>query len=284
MRKRYLILPLFLMLFGIASFAQAGIVLFQNTAQGTIDGGNGLTLDVNWQVAYLGNLGIGTEGNLHSASLSELKTAVNHVKAHSLFEQATVYQQGTWPLGPDGNGNTPWVNPITPDANGNNVGWIGAGAGNTSTTDGFLGELLTNDAGYYAFRITFDVLDSSILNLGMLMSTDNDVVGILFDGQFVNFDVESRSELELFHEGLVTTKSGQNELIIIVSNYGNCDNYGNPVGLWVGSITAEPLAASPTPEPATLLLSGIGGLGLLAFRTRRNKVKGKKEKGKVDCI
>lgn len=260
------------------------------TAEGSGDGYTSLRDNV-WKSAWLGDFGIGSEvGNPPLASgkqvvdvvtdsntqiaRSAIEKAAQDAAAgirnttengtNSLFDSAFVYPSDQWPA------NDPWNYTEKYQLESK---WIGD-AGTVYPNDG----LVSNPAGYYAFQADFAIYEAAEYTiLGQLLG-DNAMISVLLDGNSIPFHYNGDNGADgvSFQGGgnftideSIFLGIGEHTMTLILSNYGNEWNTGNPVGLFVEELTLQ--GKSTTPEPATMLIFAIGlaGAGLAVGKYNR---------------
>ena len=128
--------------------------------------------------------------------------------------------------------------------------------------------ILDGPVGSYTYRTTFDLtgFNPSTASITGGWSSDNNGLDILINGVSLGYTTSFTQFAIGFSPFSVTSGfvSGINTLDFVVNNGGG------PTALRVEmSGTASPAAA--VPEPATLLLAGIGGVGLIGARLRKRK-------------
>lgn len=249
--------------------------------------------DLNWRAAYLGAFEVGIGNANHNGtqiggtfqndgadrtgnftynagsefSLGTLQSAYGMADMASAF----VYDNDKWPLG---GANNSWANLTEryPDSY-----WIGSDDGSY-----YSGDLTTHEAGYYAYETTF-FADEAYAFLTGHIATDNALLGVMINGvliddwQFLGTDGQESTTFDiagLFEIGTEYIQVGaDNTLVFFVNNHNdNANNYGNPAGIWVGDLqlTDNPPAV---PEPASLLIFGLGMAGCVAFYRRKRQMK-----------
>lgn len=225
--------------------------------------------DNNWTSAYLGTFGIGVTDNdipnhtNHNGSPADLN-ALAASAANATFTNTFVYNNNAWPLG----ANNPWV--VQGDAN-----WVGDNGSQYMD-----GGMTTNTAGYYAYSIDFDIAEAAEYYLFGKMLSDNTLVGVMLDGQsFLDFTYAGLLEdagitfntgQNFLVDGTFALDAGAHNLTFLVSNYAMSGNQGNPTGMYVDVLSLS--TTNPAvPEPATMLIFGVGLIGAGWVARRRNK-------------
>jgi hypothetical protein len=214
--------------------------------------------------------------------------AAKAVATDTNYSSTFVYNNGVYPL------NGTWDTA----ADGT---WVGAKTNVGLTTN----NQVTHDAGYYAYQTEFFLSTAdyaSVTNLGGFIRSDNDLLGILIDGGLVNpneWKLGTTLNGQSYQVDGTTYNFGainlgdyldgdlqDHTLTFIVANYGwnaNAANPGNanPTGILAGNLTYNvvPNTFIPreegdtpvTPEPATILIFGLGMVGAAIARRRMMK-------------
>lgn len=132
-------------------------------------------------------------------------------------------------------------------------------------------------AGNYVYQTTFDLsgLVASTATISGRIYVDNSIVDILVNGQSTGFSgggFSAGQQLDfLIPAGFVGFQDGVNTLSFLLNNAGAGPN---PEAIYVTSLvgTADAVAV---PEPGTVALLGLMGVGLLVTHVRRRRQRAK---------